>query len=141
MNNVIEATILKYNLGKYEDEDVLISNMTFDFKRLQFPVRLAFAMSINKSQGQLTSVTEPTKYRLQWRVELIFGEEQKYIYHKIPFIHPNGIFTTTKHLQFKKYTYVRLICIIRCTYLFNYLVNLLNSLIILYLDLCSLCEF
>ena len=28
------------------------SNLPFKFKRLQFPVRLAFAMSINKSQGQ-----------------------------------------------------------------------------------------
>ena len=26
--------------------------MTFEFKRLQFPVRLAFAMSINKAQDQ-----------------------------------------------------------------------------------------
>nr|XP_032525562.1 fatty acyl-CoA reductase wat-like [Danaus plexippus plexippus] len=56
MNNVIEATIIK---GKYKGEDVLIPripmipmDLPFDFKRLQFPVRLAFAMSINKSQGQ-----------------------------------------------------------------------------------------
>lgn len=60
MNNIIEATILK---GKYKGEDVLIpripmipNDMPFDFKRLQFPVRLAFAMSINKSQGQSLSV-------------------------------------------------------------------------------------
>ena len=43
--NVIEATILN---GKYECEDVLIPRiplipnyMSFEFKRLQFPVRLA----------------------------------------------------------------------------------------------------
>jgi ATP-dependent DNA helicase PIF1 len=60
MNNVIEATILK---GKYKGEDVLIpripmipNDMPFNFKQLQFPVRLAFAMSINKSQGQTPSV-------------------------------------------------------------------------------------
>ncbi|XP_054745836.1 uncharacterized protein LOC129250225 [Anastrepha obliqua] len=54
-NNVIEATIIK---GKYKGEDVLISripmistDLPFDFKRLQLPVRLAFAMTINKSQG------------------------------------------------------------------------------------------
>jgi ATP-dependent DNA helicase PIF1 len=30
--------------------------MSFGFKRLQFPVRLAFAMTINKAQGQSLQV-------------------------------------------------------------------------------------
>lgn len=60
MINVIHATILK---GKFKDEEVLIpripmipTDMPFEFKRIQFPIRLAFAMTINKSQGQSLSV-------------------------------------------------------------------------------------
>ncbi len=54
MPHVIEATILT---GCAKGEDVFIpripmipTDMPFEFKRLQFPVRLAFAMSINKAQ-------------------------------------------------------------------------------------------
>ncbi|XP_063915454.1 ATP-dependent DNA helicase pif1-like [Zophobas morio] len=56
MPNVIEATIIS---GKCKGEDVLIpripmvpTDLPFTFERLQFPVRLAFAMTINKAQGQ-----------------------------------------------------------------------------------------
>jgi hypothetical protein len=55
LDNVIEATILT---GKGDGETVLIPwipvipmDLPFSFKRLHFPVRLAFAISI-KSQGQ-----------------------------------------------------------------------------------------
>jgi len=58
--HIIEATILT---GCAKGEDVFIpriplipTDMPFDFKRLQFPVRLAFAMSINKAQGQSLKV-------------------------------------------------------------------------------------
>ena len=60
MNNVIEATI---NKGQYEGEYVLIpripmipTDLPFDFKGLQFSVRLAFAMTINKSHDQSLEV-------------------------------------------------------------------------------------
>ena len=56
MNRVIEATILT---GNYKNEDVFIpripmipTDLPFDFKRLQLPLKLSFAMTINKAQGQ-----------------------------------------------------------------------------------------
>ena len=56
MIKVIHATMRK---GKFKDEEVLIArirmiptDMPFEFKRIQFPIRVAFAMTINKSQGQ-----------------------------------------------------------------------------------------
>ncbi|XP_066228790.1 ATP-dependent DNA helicase PIF1-like [Saccopteryx leptura] len=56
MSNVIEATILTGPL-KGEDEliphtSVIPTNMPFQFTRLQFPIRLAFAITINRAQGQ-----------------------------------------------------------------------------------------
>ena len=56
MENVIETTILT---GPSEGEAVLIAHipmvptdLPFQFKRLQFPIRLAFEITINKAQGQ-----------------------------------------------------------------------------------------
>jgi ATP-dependent DNA helicase PIF1 len=60
MKNVIEAIILH---GKFQGENILLpripiipTDVPVQFKRLQFPIRLAFAMTINKSQGQTISV-------------------------------------------------------------------------------------
>ena len=56
MTNIIEAKILT---GPFKGEDVLIpripvipTDMTFQFMRLQFPIRLVSAIMINKAQGQ-----------------------------------------------------------------------------------------
>ena len=53
---IIEATIL-YGTAKGEDVfipriPIIPSDLPFNFKRLQFPVRPCSAMSINKAQGQ-----------------------------------------------------------------------------------------
>ena len=55
-DNVILATIIT---GKFSGEDVFIprialmpSNFPIEFKHTQFPVKLCYAISINKSQGQ-----------------------------------------------------------------------------------------
>ena len=56
MTNIIEAKILT---GPFKGEDVLKprismipTDMSFQFKRLQFPIGLAFTITINKAQGQ-----------------------------------------------------------------------------------------
>ena len=55
-DNVLLAQIIT---GKYAGEEVFIpriglipSNYTVEFKRVQFPVKPCYAMSINKAQGQ-----------------------------------------------------------------------------------------
>ena len=56
MTNVIEA---KFLTGPFKGEDDLIpripmipTDLSFQFKRFQFPIRLAFAITINKAQRQ-----------------------------------------------------------------------------------------
>lgn len=58
--NIITATILT---GAAKGESVLIpripiipTDLPFQFKRLQFPIRVSFAMTINKAQGQTLRV-------------------------------------------------------------------------------------
>ncbi|UYV78242.1 hypothetical protein LAZ67_16000650 [Cordylochernes scorpioides] len=60
MNNIIEATILN---GKFKGQDLLLPripllppDLPLEFKRLQFPVRTAFSMTINKAQGKSLKV-------------------------------------------------------------------------------------
>ncbi|CAM1327328.1 Uncharacterised protein r2_g3635 [Pycnogonum litorale] len=61
MPHLLEAQIMT---GPGKNETVFIPriplippDMPFEFKRLQFPVRVSFAMSINKAQGQSLKVT------------------------------------------------------------------------------------
>lgn len=60
MTNVIHARVLK---GMHKGEEYLIpripmipTHMPFEFKRIQFPISLSFAMTINKSKGHSLSV-------------------------------------------------------------------------------------
>lgn len=60
MNNIIEATILN---GKFKCEGVFIvrismilTDVSIEFQRVQFPIRMTFAMTINKSQGHTISI-------------------------------------------------------------------------------------
>ena len=55
-NNLIEAKILT---SQYKGEEVMFpkiplipSDYPFNFIKLQFPIKLCFSMTINKSQGQ-----------------------------------------------------------------------------------------
>ncbi|KAL8600890.1 hypothetical protein ACOMHN_045028 [Nucella lapillus] len=62
MPHVLEGTIMA---GKYAGEHIFIpriplvpssADLPFEFKRLQFPLRVSFAITINKSQGQSLKV-------------------------------------------------------------------------------------
>ena len=61
-NNLIEATIA---FGPFKNETILLpriplipsdSDLPFQFRRLQFPCKPCFAMTINKAQGQTLKV-------------------------------------------------------------------------------------
>ncbi|XP_029655832.1 uncharacterized protein LOC115229651 [Octopus sinensis] len=75
--NVKEATIIT---GCASGEEVSIrripikpTDMPFEFRRTEFPVRLCFAMSINKAQGQ---TLKPTCLHL---IEPCFSHGQLYV--------------------------------------------------------------
>lgn len=77
MPNVIEALIIT---GKSKGSTVFIpkiplipSDTPFNFKRLQFPIKLSFAMTINKSQGQSLNVVGLNL------IEPVFSHGQLYV--------------------------------------------------------------
>ncbi|GFV00729.1 ATP-dependent DNA helicase [Trichonephila clavipes] len=51
--NVLEATIL---IGKFNGEIVQLPRVPITFNRLQSPIRLNFAMTINKYQGHFSLI-------------------------------------------------------------------------------------
>jgi ATP-dependent DNA helicase PIF1 len=77
--NLIEAEIL---IGNFAGKIVFISklpitlsetNLPINFKRLQFPIRPAFAMTINKSQGQTLDFVG------LWLKNSVFSHGQLYV--------------------------------------------------------------
>ena len=52
----VKNGITKRNWHEITERNWQLNVMLFEFKRLQFPIRLAFAMTINKSQGQSLKV-------------------------------------------------------------------------------------
>ena len=78
-NRLIHAVIA---IGEKKDQDVFIlrmpltpsdTDLPFDMKRIQFPIRPAFAMTISKSQGQTL------EYVGLWLNEPLFTHGQLYV--------------------------------------------------------------
>jgi ATP-dependent DNA helicase PIF1 len=93
MPMVLEVTIMT---GKAKGRDVFIpriplipSDMPFEFKRLQFPIKASFAMSINKAQGQSLKVVglnlaEPVFSHGQLYVACSRAQDSKQLYMYAP---------------------------------------------------------
>lgn len=74
--------VAKITIGEFKDKIVFLprlplipsdSGLPFDMQRIQFPIRPAFAMTINKSQGQSLN------FAGIWLEEPVFAHGQLYV--------------------------------------------------------------
>ncbi|GFV29859.1 ATP-dependent DNA helicase [Trichonephila clavipes] len=104
MGNILEAPIL---IGKFQGEVVLLpripmipSDSPIPFKCLQFPIRLAFAMIINKSQGELlTSLRKKAVLVLRLKRAIIHPNDQVTTVQIADFSYRKLLYTNTGHLE------------------------------------------
>ncbi|GFV54510.1 transposase [Trichonephila clavipes] len=102
MGNFLEVTVFR---GKFQGEVVLLpripmipSDSPIPFKRLQFPIRLAFSMTINKSQDNLVALH--FKYDQARRRFVEWAQNEIAV---VPNFHKRILFSDEAHLWLNGY--------------------------------------
>jgi hypothetical protein len=103
MNDITEATILNV---KFKGEDVLLpripiflTDVSFEFKGLQYPVRLAFAMTINKAQGHRYKCVDSI-----WKIHASHMDNCVYLAHALENL---PIYSCTDQKEKQKILYIQ----------------------------------